>query len=126
MDGSQWIPYQPETFPTPPFPEYISGHSTFSASAAETLEAFTKSDGFGASAVLRAGTSEIEHGITPAKDVTLSWATFGDAADEAGISRRYGGIHFRLGDVVARQAGRLVAKQAWDRAEGLWTGRAEQ
>jgi hypothetical protein len=31
MDGRDWIPYQPSSFPTPPFPEFISGHSTFSA-----------------------------------------------------------------------------------------------
>ena len=29
MDGSQWIPYHPTTFPTPPFPEFVSGHSTY-------------------------------------------------------------------------------------------------
>jgi vanadium-dependent haloperoxidase-like protein len=34
MDGSQWIPYQAVTFPTPPFPDYVSGHSTYSAAAA--------------------------------------------------------------------------------------------
>jgi hypothetical protein len=33
MDGSQWIPYQAATFPTPPFPDYVSGHSTYSAAA---------------------------------------------------------------------------------------------
>ena len=43
-DGSHWIPYQPSTFPTPPFPEYISGHSTFSAAGAEILKRFTHSD----------------------------------------------------------------------------------
>jgi len=37
MDGSQWIPYQLSTFPTPPFPEFMSGHSTFSAAGAEIL-----------------------------------------------------------------------------------------
>ena len=35
MDGADWIPYQVSTFPTPPFPEYTSGHSTFSAAGAE-------------------------------------------------------------------------------------------
>jgi len=36
MDGSQWIPYQPATLPTPPFPEYVSGHCTYSAAAAHS------------------------------------------------------------------------------------------
>jgi hypothetical protein len=44
--------------------------------------------------------------------VTLSWDTFSEAADQAGLSRRYGGIHFRQGDRDGR-AGRLVAAQVW-------------
>jgi hypothetical protein len=48
--------------------------------------------------------------------VTLSWATFTDAANQAGISRRYGGIHFELGDLVGRATGRLVAEQAWKKS----------
>ena len=35
IDGSAWFPYQESTVVTPPFPEFISGHSTFSAAAAE-------------------------------------------------------------------------------------------
>src|SRR5438477_13209562 len=41
MDGGNWIPYQPSTFPTPPFPEYFSGQSTFSAAGAEILRRWT-------------------------------------------------------------------------------------
>jgi Domain of unknown function (DUF6851)/VCPO second helical-bundle domain len=117
MDGSQWIPYQASTFPTPPFPEYVSGHSTFSAAGAEILKLWTGSDKFGNSATFPAGSSTVEPGMTPAQSVTLSWATFSAAADEAGISRRYGGIHFLAGDYVGRVVGRLVALQAWYKAE---------
>ena len=116
IDGSQWIPYQPSTFPTPPFPEYMSGHSTFSAAGAEILKRFTGSDDFGASVSFAPGSSVIEPGLTPHNAVTLSWATFTDAADQAGISRRYGGIHFELADLVGRATGRLVAKQAWKKS----------
>lgn len=115
-DGSEWIPYQLSTFPTPPFPEYISGHSAFSAAGAEVLGRFTHSDYFGASVTFPAGSSTIEPGATPAKDVTLFWETFTDAANEAGMSRRYGGIHFEPGDLVGRATGRLVAIQAWKKA----------
>jgi hypothetical protein len=73
MDGGNWIPYQPSTFPTPPFPECISGHSTFSAAGAEILRRWTHSDHFGASVTLAAGSSVIEPGFTPATPVTLSW-----------------------------------------------------
>ena len=76
MDGRNWIPYQPSTFPTPPFPECSSGHSTFSAAGAEILKLFTESDAFGDSATFLAGTSKIEPGHTPAQPVTLTWNTF--------------------------------------------------
>ena len=54
---------------------------------------------------LPAGSSKIEPGAVPATDLTLSWATFSEAADQAGISRRYGGIHFEQGDLDARVDG---------------------
>ena len=122
MDGSQWIPYQLSTFPTPPFPEFMSGHSTFSAAGAEILRLFTHSDRFGASVTFAPGSSVTEPGFTPQHAVTLSWATFSEAADQAGISRRYGGIHFELGDLAGRDDGRRVAKQAWKKAQSLFHG----
>jgi len=85
MDGSEWLPYQQATFPTPPFPEYVSGHSTYSATAARILTLWTGSDHFGHSVSLPAGSSKIEPGLTPAQPVTLKWETFTDAADEAGM-----------------------------------------
>jgi hypothetical protein len=125
MDGSQWIPYQPDTFPTPPFQEYISGHSTFSAAGATILRLWTGSDAFGASVTFESGSSRIEPGLTPASPVTLSWKTFTNAANEAGISRRYGGIHFERADLVGRATGRLVAWKAWTKALALFEGKIE-
>src|SRR5215467_3562395 len=112
MEGSQWIPYQPTTFPTPPFPEYISGHSTFSAAGATILALWTGSERFGDSVTFAPGSSSTEPGITPTQAVTLHWRTFHDAADQAGISRRYGGIHFTRGDLVGRAVGDLVGLEA--------------
>jgi hypothetical protein len=122
MDGSEWIPYQPATFPTPPFPEYISGHSTFSAAGAEILKLFTGCDELGDFVTFPAGSSKIEPGLTPAEPLTLLWRTFTDAANQAGMSRRYGGIHFKAADLVGRATGRHVAVQAWAKAVGLWSG----
>src|SRR4029450_393120 len=84
IDGAAWAPYRPATEVTPPFPEYVSGHSTFSAAAAEVLRRFTGSDDFGPGYTVRAGESLIEPGVTPAADVSLPWATFSEAADQAG------------------------------------------
>ena len=115
IKGEQWQPY----IPTPPFAEYVSGHSTFSAAAAEVLARSTGSDRFGGSATIPAGSSQVEPGITPVADVTLHWSTFSDAADQASRSRRYGGIHFRDGDLVGRVLGRLVGRRAWLAASAL-------
>lgn len=122
IDGATWFPYQPTTLPTPPFPEYSSGHSCFSAAGAEILRLFTHSDRFGGSVTFPAGGSRIEPGAVPANDLTLSWATFSDAANQAGISRRYGGIHFEQGDLDARATGRIAAQRAWGRAQDYWGG----
>lgn len=122
IDGGDWLPYQPATFPTPPFPEYPSGHSTFSAAGATILALFTGSDTFGGSVTIPAGSSTVEPGISPRTDVTLSWPTFTAAANEAGISRRYGGIHFRQGDLDGRLLGRLVGVQAWVKALSYFAG----
>src|SRR5882762_11448399 len=82
----------------------------------QNLKLFTHSDKFGASVTLPAGSSNTEPGTTPKQAVTLTWATFTDAANQAGISRRYGGIHFEEADLVGRATGRLVADQVWKRA----------
>ena len=121
IDGGAWLPYQPTFFPTPPFAEYSSGHSNFSAAGAEVVRLFTGSERFGASVRIPAGNSRIESGV-PACDVTLSWATFKEAADQAGISRRYGGIHFLRGDLDARLTGRLAARAAWAKAQTYFNG----
>jgi membrane-associated phospholipid phosphatase len=124
MLGENWRPYQPANVVTPAFPEFISGHSTFSAASAEVLRRFTGSDKFGATATIKAHSSVIEPGLVPAQDVTLSWPTFTAAADEAGLSRRYGGIHFAHGDLQGRLIGRMIGAQTWQKAEAYFEGKA--
>ena len=88
------------------------------------MKRFTGSDDFGGSVTLPTGSSRVEPGLTPQTDVTLSWATFSEAADEAGISRRYGGIHFEEGDLRARLLGREVGGAVWDKAQSYIEGTA--
>ncbi len=116
INGEDWLPYQLPTVVTPPFPEFCSAHSTVSAASAEVLMWFTGSDHFGASFTQQAGGSQIEPGQTPATNVTLSWPTFSAAAQQAGLSRRYGGIHFKQGDLDGQTLGRHVGKKVWDKA----------
>ena len=122
LDGSQWQPYQESCFVTPAFPEYISGHSTFSAASAEILKQFTGSDNFGNEVTI--SYSRIEPTSVAAQPVTLHWATFTDAANEAAMSRRYGGIHFADGDLQGRALGRQVGTRAWTKALTFWDGTA--
>src|SRR5260370_20312309 len=104
---------------TPAFPEFISGHSTFSAAGAEVLKSFTGSDAFGASYTVERGKSKFEYGMTPRTEVTLSWPTFTAAADQAGMSRRYFGIHFSDGDLYRRETGRKARALALQKAPAL-------
>ncbi len=122
IDGSTWIPYQPLNVVTPPFPEYVSGHSGFSAAGAEVLKRFTGSDALGATYNFAARTSTVEPGSVPSSDVRLYWATFTQAADQAAISRRYGGIHFCRGDLEARRMGRNIASIVWTKAQAYIAG----
>src|SRR5207237_6776107 len=64
-DGATWFPYQPTWFPTPPFPEYSSGHSTFSAAGAEILRLFTGRARFGSNVSFSAGSSRTVPGNAP-------------------------------------------------------------
>jgi hypothetical protein len=103
--------------PTPPFGSYVSGHSVLSAAAAEILRRFTGDDYFGESVTILPGSSLIEPGLTPSTPVTLAWQTFSDAADQAGLSRRYGGIHFEKDDWDGRALGRRVGGDVWHMAK---------
>ncbi len=122
IDGEAWRPYQVSTFPTPPFPEYTSGHSAFSMAAAEALKRFTASDTFGGS-YTQTVPLRVEPGLGAAVGTALHWDTFTQAAQEAGESRLYGGIHFYEGNVAGLDLGRKVGAQAYDLAQRYWDGR---
>jgi Ca2+-binding RTX toxin-like protein len=125
--ATDFTTYQtPGSHVSPPFAEYVSGHSTFSASAATILELATGSDNFGASVTFEPGQSRFEPNFTPQQDVTLAWDTFSEAADEAGLSRLYGGIHFEDGDLNGRTLGQDVATEVFEQAQFYIEGGQEQ
>ncbi|MGH7342140.1 MAG: vanadium-dependent haloperoxidase, partial [Candidatus Rokuibacteriota bacterium] len=86
IPGEHWMPYNPGTNLTPPFPGYFSGHSVFSRSSATVLELFTGSDDFGFSTLIKAGFGRVEPNVPPV-DTIVAFQTFTDAADAAGLSR---------------------------------------
>lgn len=88
-----WLP----VLNTPPFPEYPSGHSTGSAAAATVLTSV-----FG------------DREFTDSTHEDLGWpartySSFGEAATEASVSRRYGGIHYPMGSVAGEEQGVCLA-----------------
>jgi hypothetical protein len=116
VPGERWLPYQALNVVTPAFPEYVSGHSTFSAAGRAVINQFFGTDTFNARVTIKAGSSKIDPGV-PAKDVVLSWKTLDAMADEAGLSRRYGGIHFESGDQQGRALGALAGYNVWVEAQ---------
>jgi hypothetical protein len=86
---------------TPPFPDYVSGHSTFSGAAATVLELFY-------------GTDDLPFTIGSdfLPGVHRSFETCGAAAGEAAESRLYGGIHFRSANQDGLQAGINIGEWA--------------
>ncbi|KAK5579829.1 hypothetical protein RB653_009516 [Dictyostelium firmibasis] len=126
FDLSEWIPYQDPYVITPPFSDYTSGHSTFSSAAAEILKRFTGSDKFGDSVTIKAGSSLFETNCTfpvPKTDITLYWDTFTEAAQQACISRRYGGIHYDFSDFEARKMGRKIGEMVWNKSQLLFNNK---
>ena len=121
-----WIPYQRRTFVTPAFPGYISGHSTFSRAAAEVLAAITGSPYFpgGLGTFTATAGSYLVFEDGPSVDVQLQWATYYDAADQAGQSRIYGGIHILPDDFDGRRTGHDLGLAAYAHATRYWDGTA--
>lgn len=123
MLAKDWLPFQRKTFNTPAFPGYMSGHSTFSRAAAEALTLLTGSPSFPGGLhhrTIPANSMQIDLG--PSASVDLQWNTYFDGADQAGQSRRWGGIHPFEDDFAGRILGVQVGKSAFALAEKYWTG----
>jgi hypothetical protein len=139
LPAKDWHPYSPYTFITPPFPGYVSGHSTVSAACAKTLELFTGSDYFGATEQRHAGeltepgvSCEVKQmrggvrgtGISQNGEVTLQLPTFTATAQMAGISRVMGGYHIQADNVAGLELGRKVALYVWTQTQAYFNGTA--
>ena len=98
--NEDWRPY----IQTPPFPSYTSGHATISAAAAEVM-----TDWFG-DKLSFIDTSSLEFGIESRKIIS-----FREAAKEAGMSRLYGGIHYRFdneqGNIAGTKLGEFIVRR---------------
>ncbi|CAG8558679.1 8500_t:CDS:2 [Ambispora gerdemannii] len=156
--GEQWQPYQAKNFITPPFPGYVSGHSTFSRAVAEVLGQFTGSDSIpggpltfiapkgksiyepfcGWNMTDASGNScefmvckvkprfNSETTFTPREDVTLSWTSFIQMANESGISRLYGGVHINDDTIEGAEAGRKLGLEVWETVQKYLKGQPQK
>ena len=122
--ASRWWPYQRISFVTPPFAGYISGHSTFSRTAAVVLHRLTGSPffpgGLGEFPARRNQFLVFEEG--PSVDVVLQWASYYDASDQCSLSRIWGGIHPPADDLPGRRIGEHIGPAAWARAISYFEG----
>ncbi len=119
----EWLPYQRSTFVTPAFAAYVSGHSAFSRAAAEVMAAMTGSDYFpGGLGEYTLAIDALEFEAGPDTELALQWATYFDAADEAGLSRLYGGIHVPPDDGPGRTIGSIIGIDAYALAMQYYDG----
>jgi hypothetical protein len=134
---SSWLPYQENWFVTPPFPDFVSGHSTFSACCARILYCCFKNNRIDlrgdlfSSDLLRLinpvifentddpkssmvdigvlpSSSAIQSGV-PSTGTVLTLSTFDEMARQAGVSRIYGGIHIESSNQGGLCLGRNIA-----------------
>ncbi len=111
IKGEDWRPF----IGTPPVPGYVSPYSTASRAAAVILQRYIGSDRFRGYTVIERGSSQIEKGLTPGRDISLEWGTFTEAAKEAGRAGLYGGIYFARADIEGQQLGQSVGLCVWEK-----------
>jgi hypothetical protein len=117
MRAADWEPY----LPTPPFPSYISGHSAFTAAWARAMELAAGKPDFNFSTTVKHLYVEQRE---LAKPVTLFYPTFASAADAAGMSRIWAGVHWPADNERGLKLGRKVGENVWRRAEQFVLGTA--
>jgi hypothetical protein len=109
--GQEWRPYSPDDFLCPPFPAYVSGHSTVSGGCAEVLKLFKGDDFFGEEVKWVPGhLTEPNHA---GDTVIIKMPTFTETANMAGFSRVLGGYHIQADNVEGLVLGRKVGNEVW-------------
>jgi hypothetical protein len=111
MKGTDWRPYSPAVFLCPPFPSYVSGHSTVSGACAEALKLFTGSDEFDIRVPFVSGSYTEEE--SEWNEIELYFPTLTEAAEMAGFSRVLGGYHIQSDNIEGLILGRKVANHAY-------------
>jgi hypothetical protein len=133
----KWLPYQERNFVTPPFPDYVSGHSTFSSVGCEILNKVIGENLLDKNLKIEGSklkiltpifnnsydetlqltcinvypkTSTVVNNKYPTKMVNLRFNTWTDMSIQAGISRIYGGIHISSSNYPGMIVGKMIVK----------------
>ena len=131
-----WLPYQERTFVTPPFPDFVSGHSSFSSVGSEILNKLLGENLLNLNLKVEGNklkiisplfenkydeivslsciniypkTSKVIENIYPTKMVNLRFNSWNDMSIQAGISRIYGGIHIHSSNYPGMIVGKKIA-----------------
>jgi len=139
IPAEQWHPYSPDSFVTPPFPGYTSGHAMASGAASRMLALITGSDRL-EDIVIRKSGELTDPGCTVAqmqardgkpamslkddREVRLKLPTFSAAAEMAALSRMLGGYHIATDNNVGLAVGRKIADYSWPKYQAYFDGTA--
>jgi hypothetical protein len=121
--ADKWMPFQRETFVTPPFAGYVSGHSTYSRAAALSLTNLTGSPYFPGGFyeyTIPANSNFIGFELSPTTAIKLQYASYKDASDEASLSRIWGGIHPPFDDMPGRLIGEKIGNETFYKAKSYF------
>jgi len=139
--GQFWLPYQELNFVTPPFPDFVSGHSTFSSSSAKlfcyllgtdminlqnpvinndilqylcpTLNSSSRTNFSLNNFFIFPNTSTVESGV-PETSINLNWVCWTEMARSSGKSRIYGGIHIESSNQGGLYLGSMIGDKIWN------------
>lgn len=119
MLGEEWHPYSPQSFVTPPFPGYTSGHATVSGASAKIIELFTGNDNYG----FKEQRKHCELTEKNAGDMmTLEMKTWSGVAEMAAKSRALGGYHIPADNEIGIKVGRQIAEWSWPKYQAYFNG----
>ncbi len=120
VPANEWRAYLPE----PDHPEYPSGSTCGCYAHAQALRRFSGTDELNWSVSYPAGSSRIEPGLTPNRDMTLTFETWSDFTEACGMARHWAGVHFV--DAIEASAAycSIFGDSAYDYYQSLMDGSA--
>jgi hypothetical protein len=110
IPASEWRSY----LNTADHPEYPSGSAAFCGAHAQSSRRFLGSDNLGWSVHFARGSSRVEPGVTPASDIVLTFNTWTEFEQNCGLSRLWGGVHFRPAITAGRDIGHTIGNLAYE------------